>query len=574
MKNFELAKIFSKIADALEIKGENQFKVLAYRKVARILKDFPEDIEEIYRSGNLNDVPGIGEGIAKKIKEYIETGKMKKYEEAMANIPEGLVELLNIQNLGPKTIKLAYEKLGVKNISDLEKVIKDGSLSKLPNMGEKKIENIKKGIELYKSENVEGEKRYPIGLVEPIVEEIVNRIGSLNYVVRVLPAGSYRRMKETVGDLDFLVISKEGKKVIDFFTGSSFVERILASGDTKGSIIEKNLRIQIDMRVLSEESFGSALQYFTGSKAHNIKIRSIAKEKGLKVSEYGVYKGEKKIAGEDEKTVYKSIGMEWIPPEMREDRGEVELALKGILPQIISYKDIKGDLHIHSKYSDGANSIDEIAKKAIEMGYDYIGIADHSQTAKYAHGLEIERLLKRNEEIDELNKKYRGKLVILKGTEVDILQDGSLDYPDEILKKLDFVIAAIHQGFKKNVTERMLSALDNPSVDIIAHPTGRLISGREGYEVNLEKVMEFAKDKNVALEINAYYDRLDLNETNASLANSMGIPLIINTDAHNLGMMRYMRLGIGIARRAWISPENIINTYDLVNLKRKLRSNG
>jgi len=574
MKNFELAKIFSKIADALEIKGENQFKVLAYRKVARILKDFPEDIEEIYRSGNLNDVPGIGEGIAKKIKEYIETGKMKKYEEAMANIPEGLVELLNIQNLGPKTIKLAYEKLGVKNISDLEKVIKDGSLSKLPNMGEKKIENIKKGIELYKSENVEGEKRYPIGLVEPIVEEIVNRIGSLNYVVRVLPAGSYRRMKETVGDLDFLVISKEGKKVIDFFTGSSFVERILASGDTKGSIIEKNLRIQIDMRVLSEESFGSALQYFTGSKAHNIKIRSIAKEKGLKVSEYGVYKGEKKIAGEDEKTVYKSIGMEWIPPEMREDRGEVELALKGILPQIISYKDIKGDLHIHSKYSDGANSIDEIAKKAIEMGYDYIGIADHSQTAKYAHGLEIERLLKRNEEIDELNKKYRGKLVILKGTEVDILQDGSLDYPDEILKKLDFVIAAIHQGFKKNVTERMLSALDNPSVDIIAHPTGRLISGREGYEVNLEKVMEFAKDKNVALEINAYYDRRDLNETNASLANSMGIPLIINTDAHNLGMMRYMRLGIGIARRAWISPENIINTYDLVNLKRKLRSNG
>ena len=574
MKNFELAKIFSKIADALEIKGENQFKVLAYRKVARILKDFPEDIEEIYRSGNLNDVPGIGEGIAKKIKEYIETGKMKKYEEAMANIPEGLVELLNIQNLGPKTIKLAYEKLGVKNISDLEKVIKDGSLSKLPNMGEKKIENIKKGIELYKSENVEGEKRYPIGLVEPIVEEIVNRIGSLNYVVRVLPAGSYRRMKETVGDLDFLVISKEGKKVIDFFTGSSFVERILASGDTKGSIIEKNLRIQIDMRVLSEESFGSALQYFTGSKAHNIKIRSIAKEKGLKVSEYGVYKGEKKIAGEDEKTVYKSIGMEWIPPEMREDRGEVELALKGILPQIISYKDIKGDLHIHSKYSDGANSIDEIAKKAIEMGYDYIGIADHSQTAKYAHGLEIERLLKRNEEIDELNKKYRGKLVILKGTEVDILQDGSLDYPDEILKKLDFVIAAIHQGFKKNVTERMLSALDNPSVDIIAHPTGRLISGREGYEVNLEKVMEFAKNKNVALEINAYYDRLDLNETNASLANSMGIPLIINTDAHNLGMMRFMRLGIGIARRAWISPESIINTYDLVNLKRRLRSNG
>jgi len=574
MKNFELAKIFSKIADALEIKDENQFKVLAYRKVARILKDFPEDIEEIYRSGDLNDVPGIGEGIAKKIKEYIETGKMKKYEEAMSNIPEGLVELLNIQNLGPKTIKLAYEQLNVKNISDLEKVIKNGSLSKLPNMGEKKVENIKKGIELYKSENVEGEKRFPIGLVEPIVEEIVNRISSLKYVVEILPAGSYRRMKETVGDLDFLVISKEGKRVIDFFTGSSFVERILASGDTKGSIIEKNLRIQIDMRVLSEESFGAALQYFTGSKAHNVKVRSIAKEKGLKVSEYGVFRGEKRIAGKDEKTVYKSIGMEWIPPEMREDRGEVELALKGALPQTVRYEDIKGDLHIHSKYSDGANSIDKMAEKAIEMGYDYIGIADHSQTVKYAHGLEVERLLKRNEEIDELNKKYRGKLVILKGTEVDILQDGSLDYPNEILKKLDFVIAAIHQGFKKNVTERMLSALDNPFVDIIAHPTGRLISGREGYEVNLEEVMEFAKDKNVALEINAYYDRLDLNETNASLANSMGIPLIINTDAHNLGMMRYMRLGVGIARRAWIPPENIINTYNLVNLKRRLRRNG
>ncbi|RKZ19543.1 DNA polymerase/3'-5' exonuclease PolX [bacterium] len=569
MKNFELARMFEKIADALEIKGENQFKVIAYRKVSRILKDFPEDIEKVYREGRLRDIPGIGEGIAKKISEYLKTGEMKKYREALEGIPQGLLELLDIPNLGPKTIKLAHEKLGVENLEDLKRVIEDGSLAKLPGMGAKKVENIRVGIEMVEGKGG-GERRFPMGLVTPVVEEVVSILSSIKGVEKVIPAGSYRRCKETVGDLDFLTIAEDREKVITTFTGMPMVSRVIASGETKASVIERNLGIQMDLRVLPSESFGAALQYFTGSKAHNIKLRGIAKDKGLKISEYGVFKGEKYIAGRTEEEVYRAIGLVWIPPEMREDRGEVELAMEGKLPEILKLEDIKGDLHIHSKYSDGADTIEKIAKFGKSLGYEYVGIADHSRSVKYAGGMEIEDLYKKMEEIETLNKKISG-ITILMGTEVDILQDGSLDYPDEVLEKMDFVIAAVHQGFKKNVTERMLDAMDNPNVDIIAHPTGRLLSGRTGYNVDIEKVMEKAAETGVALEINAYYDRLDLDDTNSRMAKQMGVKLIINTDAHNIGMMRDMRLGVCVARRAWLKKEDVLNTLPWNKLKKALR---
>ena len=569
MKNFELARMFEKIADALEIKGENQFKVIAYRKVSRILKDFPEDIEKVYREGRLREIPGIGEGIAKKISEYLKTGEMKKYREALDGIPQGLLELLDIPNLGPKTIKLAHEKLGVKNLEDLKRVIEDGSLAKLPGMGAKKVENIRVGIEMVERKGG-GERRFPMGLVTPIVEEVVSVLSSIKGVEKVVPAGSYRRCKETVGDLDFLTIAEDREKVITTFTGMPMVSRVIASGGTKASVIERNLGIQMDLRVLPSESFGAALQYFTGSKAHNIKLRGIAKDKGLKISEYGVFKGEKYIAGRTEEEVYRAIGLVWIPPEMREDRGEIELAMEGKLPEILKLEDIKGDLHIHSKYSDGADTIEKIAKFGKSLGYEYVGIADHSRSVKYAGGMEIEDIYKKMEEIEALNKKISG-ITILMGTEVDILQDGTLDYPDEVLEKMDFVIAAVHLGFKKHVTERMLEAMDNPYVDIIAHPTGRLLSGRTGYDIDIEKVMKKAAETGVALEINAYYDRLDLDDINSRMAKQMGVKLIINTDAHNIGMMRDMKLGVCVARRAWLKTEDVLNTLPWNKLKRALR---
>lgn len=554
-KNTEIADIFEKIADILEFKNDSSFRIGAYRKAARILRELPEEIEDVWKQGRLEKIPGIGKGMAEKIDEYLKTGRMKKYEEIAKGIPDGIIELLNIPNLGPKTLNMAYEKLNVRNLSDLERVIKDGSLANLFGMGEKKVENIKRGIELYK----QGRARVPIGMALPIVEEIIKSLESS--AKKISPAGSLRRMKETVGDIDILVSGGNKKNnVIEKFVNLPIVKEILAKGDTKASVIVKINNLQVDLRVVPEDCYGAALQYFTGSKAHNIKLRTLAKEKDMKISEYGVFKGEKKIAGKTEEDVYKSLGLIWIPPEMREDRGEIELAMEGKLPEIVEEKEIKGDLHVHSKYSDGVNTIEEIALYAKKLGYEYIGIADHSKTSKIAGGLDEDELKRRNEEIDKLNEKLDG-MKILKGAEVDILGDGTLDYSDDILKNLDYVIAAIHQGFKKNVTERIKRAMENPYVDIIAHPTGRLLSGREGYDVDIEEIIEYASKYNVSLEINAYPDRLDLNDINIMKALNKNIKFSIGTDAHNIGMFKYMKFGVGMARRGFLTAEDILNTY-------------
>lgn len=565
MKNKELAAFFARIADALEIKGESGFKVLAYRKATRILEDLTEDIETIANEGRLQKLPGIGSGIAKKIEEYLKTGEMRKYEEALSGIPESLLDLLEIQNLGAKTIHLAHKELGVRNLEDLKKVMEDGSLAQLYGMGDKKVENIKKGVEIYEH----AQERIPILEAMTIVEEVIVYLKKNPYIRNLSPAGSLRRMKETVGDIDILATGKKGGQIIQYFTQFPKVSRVLAAGETKGSIMistETGER-QLDLRIVDESGYGAALQYFTGSKAHNIKLRGMARDRGLKISEYGVFKGQKKIAGYDEEDVYRTLGLPLIPPELREDGGEIESALKNRLPRLVDFSDIKGDLHVHSSYSDGALSIKELAELALKTGYEYIAICDHSQSARYAHGLPPERLFKQIEEIDKLNQTWRN-FKVLKGIEVDILPDGQLDFPDEILKKLDIVIGAIHSGFKKNVTERILQAMENPFVTAIAHPSGRLISKREGYDVDLEKVLEGARKTGKALELNAYYDRLDLNEFYLKKAKELGIKICLGTDTHYAQGLQMMRFGVGIARRAWLEKKDILNCLSHEKLKR------
>lgn len=557
MKNKELSRIFAEIADALEFKGENRFKIIAYRRSSSVLEDLTEDVEVLAKKGRLRDIPGVGEGIAKKIEEYLATGKMKKHEEALSEIPKSLLNLLKIQNLGPKTLALAHKKLGVKNLEDLKRVIDDGSLAGLFRMGPQRVDNIKKGVEIF----VQARERIPIYEAVEISDAVLDYLKTCPEIRQVAPAGSLRRMKETVGDIGILATGKDGASIIEFFTRYPKVNRILASGKTKGSIVVgrgKDAR-QVDLRIVPTDSYGAALQYFTGSKAHNIRLRAMAKEKGLKISEYGVFKGDKRIAGKNEEEVYSAIGLPYIPPELREDRGEVEAALERKLPKLVELTEIKGDLHVHSIYSDGHSTIREVAQHAKSMGYEYVAICDHSKSARYAGGITEARLKKQMEEIEKVNEELEG-IKILKGIEVDILGDGTLDLNNKLLDQLDVVVAAIHMGFKRNVTERLIKALENPCVDIIAHPTGRLISKRGGYDVDIGKVMEKAAENNGVLELNAYPDRLDLDDIHLRKAKDMGIKISIGTDAHSVSEMGWMRFGVGIARRGWLEKGDIVNT--------------
>ncbi len=567
LKNRELSKIFAEIADALEFKGDNRFKIIAYRKVSGVLADLTKDVEILAKKRGLLEIPGIGEGIAKKIEEYLATGRMKKHEEALSGIPKNLLSLMKIQNLGPKTLALAYKKLGVKNLEDLRRVIDDGSLASLFRMGQQRVDNIKKGIEIF----VKTRERIPIHEAFEISHEIVDYLNTCTEIKHVAPAGSLRRMKETVGDIDVLATGKEGAVIIDFFTRYPKADRILASGKTKGSIVVrtgKDMR-QVDLRIVPSNSFGSALQYFTGSKAHNIRLRSMAKEKGLKISEYGVFKGREKIAGKKEGEVYKAIGLPYIPPELRENRGEVEAALEGRLPKLVELSDIKGDLHVHSNYSDGHSTIKEIAQHAKSLSYEYVAICDHSKSVRYAGGLTETRLKKQMKEIEKLDEEVKG-VKILKGIEVDVLGDGTLDLDRKLLDQLDLVIAAVHMGFKKDVTGRLVKAIEDPCVDVIAHPTGRLISKREGYDVNIDKVMEKARENDKVLELNAYPDRLDLSDLQLRKAKDIEIKISIGTDAHSVTDMRWMLFGVGTARRGWLEIRDIINTLSYPEILREI----
>jgi DNA polymerase (family 10) len=571
MKNKELADLFEKMADVFEFKGENPFKISAYRKASRIIGDLTEDIEEIAKQGELRNIPGIGEGMAQKILEYLNTGKVSKFEEAKKGVSDELIAIMDIPGMGPKTLSMLHKEKGISNLSQLEKALEDGSLMDLFGMGEKKIENIKRGIELLK----QSKGRMSLGVAFPVAKSIVETLRQKTGSNKIEWAGSLRRMKENIGDIDILATGPDKEKIIQAFTHLPEVKEILASGETKASVIVEG-GIQVDLRVVEEDSYGAALQYFTGSKGHNIHLRGIAKAKGIKINEYGAFRGEKKIGGKEEKDIYHVLGMDWIEPELREDRGEIETAQKKSLPKLVQESEIKGDLHLHSKWSDGTSTIEEIAKAAQNRGYYYVAICDHSKSLKIAHGLDESRLMKQIEEIDRINEKLRD-FQILKGSEVDILTDGKLDHSDKILEKLDFAVAAIHSGFKQDkgkMTKRIIRALENPHIHILAHPSGRLIGAREPYEVDIEELMEAAKKYGKALEINAYFERLDLDDIHCRKAKEMGIRIGIGTDAHHLDQMWMISLGVAVARRGWLEARDVLNTLSLKEILKWCHSRG
>jgi len=571
LKNLELSRIFEQITRILKIKGENPFKIRAYEKVALVLENLAIDIETIYRQGGLNNIPGVGEGIAKKIEEFLTTGKLEYYEKLKETIPTGVIELLDIPEVGPKTAKLLYEELGVDSIEKLEKAVRQHQIKDLPGMGEKSEDNILRGIELYKRRK----ERVLLGLALPLAEEIVKNLSRLDETDKISIAGSLRRKKETIGDIDILVTSQKPEKIMKTFVSLPQVREVLAEGPTKSSVITRD-DIHVDVRVVEPISFGAALQYFTGSKAHNIRLRESAVKRGLKINEYGVFnqKTERRITGEEEKEVYRILDLPFIPPELREDRGEIEAAQENKLPRLIEYSQIRGDLHIHTKWSDGAHTIKQMAEAAKKIGYKYIAITEHSQSLKFAGGLTEERLQEQVEEIRKLNQEL-DDFTVLTGIEVDIKSDGSLDFSDEILSKLDVVIAAIHSGFKqesKVITERIIKAMQNKFVSIIAHPTGRLIGYRESYQVDINEMIKVAAETGTILEINAHPERLDLNDVYCRMAKDKGVQLAIETDAHSIEGLTFMDLGVAVARRGWLEEKEVINTLPLDKLLKRLEN--
>jgi DNA polymerase (family 10) len=580
MKNLEIAKIFNEIADMLELKGENPFRIRAYRKAALNLESLAEDLEEIARRDGLEEISGIGADLALKIKNFIQTGKVEAYEKIKSQTPPILLQMITIPGVGPKTAKQLFDALNIKNMQDLEKKARRHEISGLPGMKEKTEENIIKGIDFIKKKA----GKMLLSTALSTAEGVIGQLDKLKEVKKISYAGSLRRMKEMVGDIDILVISAKPSKVMDVFTSLPRVKEVLAHGPTRSSVLTKD-NIQVDLRVMEKDTFGAALVYFTGSKAHNIHLRKLAIEKGLKVSEYGVFstrggsapggkkKGDKRIAGKTEEDVYKALGMSYVPPELREDQGEIEVAQKDNLPKLVELKDIKGDFHIHSDWSDGYVAIEEMAQAAKERGYEYIVITDHSKSLKIAGGMSIKDRIKQTELIHKLNKKLKG-IELLAGAEVDIMNDGTLDYSDDILKELDVVIAAIHSGFKQpmdKLTKRTLAAMKNKYVNIIAHPTGRLLGTREAYQIDMEEVMKAASDTNTAIEINAHPERLDLADINCRRAKELGVMLALTTDAHMTDSLDNMRYGVSVARRGWLEKKDVLNSLSWDKIRKKLK---
>ena len=561
MTNLEIARIFSEIADILEIREENPFKVRAYRRVTQLLESLPQEVEEIYKRGELHNLPGVGASIAEKIKEIIETGKLKYHEELKKNIPSGLLEMLRIPEMGPKTVALVYKKLGISTIEELEKAAREKKLRNLYGLGPKTEENIIKGMSLIKKRK----ERIPLHEALVLAEDIIKRLKESGKVKRITYCGSVRRRKETIGDIDILATSSDPSQVMEVFTSLPLVKEVVAKGHTKSSILVGEGR-QVDLRVVEEESFGAALHYFTGSKSHNIRVRELGVRKGLKINEYGVFvrKKEKdeRIGGREEEEVFTYVDLPYIPPELREDWGEIEAAQKGRLPKLIELKEIKGDTHVHTRWSDGANTVREVVIAAREKGYEYIGICDHSQSLKVAGGVSKENFFQSIEEIRKIDQEIT-EVKVLAGAEVDILPDGSLDYPDELLRELDIVIASVHSKFKQDedsMTRRIMKAMENPFVDIIGHPTGRLLGEREAYKVNMEKLLKYAVQTGTAMEINAYPERMDLKDTHVRMAKDMGVKLVIGTDAHHLLQLDWIKYGVWVARRGWLESKDVLNT--------------
>jgi DNA polymerase (family 10) len=569
IQNAEVADLFNKVADLLEIEGENQFRVRAYREAAWTVGGYSRSVAEmVQQDEDLTELPGIGKDLADKIREMVESGKLSQAEELEKRTDPGLRELLGLPGLGRERVRELHEKLGIRNLQELEEAARHGKISELPGFGKKTEQNILEAIE----QGSTTKKRVKLSAAEQVAKSLEDCLKGIEGVEKAVVAGSYRRRQETVGDLDVVVASKKGGEVIENFVEYEDVQKVVSKGKTRTSVALRS-GLQVDLRVVPKESFGAALLYFTGSQPHHVALRDMSLKKKLKINEYGLFKGDDRVAGNTEEEIYNNLGLAYIEPELREQRGELEAARKDKLPKLLTQKEIRGNLHSHTNATDGRNSLEEMARAAKERGYDYLAITDHSKHLRMVNGLDEKRLRKQMEEIDRLNEELGG-ITLLKGIEVDILENGSLDLPNDVLEELDIVVCSVHHKFglsEKEQTERIIHAMENPNANIIAHPTGRRIGERQPYDMDMERVMEAAKENGCFLELNANPNRLDLNDVYCKMAKEVGLKISVSTDAHSTGDLGNMRFGIGQARRGWLEKKDVINTRTLKQLKKLLK---
>ena len=567
--NADIAALFEEIADRLEIQGANPFRIRAYRNAARTLGELPQEARVLLEKGeDLTRLPGIGDDLAAQVREIVGSGRSSQLERLRKELPPAVTELLQIPGLGPKRVKALYHDLEVQTVEQLYRAARDGRIRALPGFGEKTELNILQAVEAHVSQS----RRFKLAVAAQYAESLTAFLEAIPGVGQVTVAGSFRRMRETVGDLDILVTATAGSPVMQRFAAYDEVAEVLSAGSTRASVILKS-GLQVDLRVVAQTSYGAALCYFTGSKAHNIAIRRIAQKLKLKVNEYGVFRGSERIAGEDEESVYQSVGLPFIPPELREDRGEIEAAREKRLPKLVEFSDLRGDLHVHTRATDGHDSLRDMALAAKKLGLEYLAITEHSRHLTVAHGLDPLRLARQCEEIDPLNTELDG-ITLLKGIEVDILEDGSLDLPDEVLGRLDLVVGAVHSQFhlsRAKQTRRILRAMDHPHFTMLAHPSGRLIDRREPYDVDTLRIIRHAKQRGCFLELNAHPERLDLLDSHCQMAKEEGVLVSINSDAHSTFDFANLRYGVGQARRGWLEKDDVLNTRALAALRRLLK---
>ena len=567
--NADIAAVFEEVADRLEIQGANPFRIRAYRNAARTLGELPQEARALLEQGeDLTRLPGIGDDLAAKVREIVDTGRCSLLERLRRELPPAVTELLQIPGLGPKRVKALYHDLEVQTVEQLYRAARDGRIRALSGFGERIELNILRAVEAHVSQA----RRFKLAVAAQYAAALTAFLQSVPGVAQVTVAGSFRRMRETVGDLDILVTAAADSPVMRHFTAYDEVAEVLSAGSTRASVVLKS-GLQVDLRVVAQQSYGAALHYFTGSKAHNIAIRRLAQKLGLKINEYGVFRGSERIAGDDEASVYKSVGLPYIPPELREDRGEIEAAREGRLPKLVELSDLRGDLHAHTKATDGHNGLREMALAAKVFGLDYLAITEHSRRLTVAHGLDPLRLARQCDEIDRLNAELDG-ITLLKGIEVDILEDGSLDLPDDVLGRLDLVVGAVHSQFhlsRAKQTERILRAMDRPHFTLLAHPSGRLIEQRDPYDVDMLRIIRHAKARGCFLELNAHPDRLDLLDSQCQVAKEEGVLVSINSDAHSRFDFSNLRYGVGQARRGWLEKDDVLNTRSLSALRRLLK---
>jgi DNA polymerase (family 10) len=563
--NENIAAVFDEIADLLEIEGDNPFRIRAYRNGARTLRELGRDIQTLIERGDdITRLAGIGKNLANRIHEILETGHCRSLDKLRKQLPADLTELLRLPGLGPKRVHTLYHELDIHTLMQLERAARDGLVRHLPGFGAKTEARILDVIQAH----ADTSRRFKLVVASRYAETLVAYLKKIEGVQQVKVAGSYRRARETVGDLDILVTAHNSRRVMEHFVAFDEVDKVLSQGTTRATVILRS-ELQVDLRVVPQQSYGAALYYFTGSRAHNIAVRRIARQRGLKINEYGIYRGKQRIAGATEEELFAALGLPWIPPELRENRGEIEAAHAGLLPDLITTGDLRGDLHAHTTASDGHESLRDMAEAARTCGLQYLAITEHSKRLTVAHGLDSKRLLAQMEAIDQFNSENRG-ITLLKGIEVDILEDGSLDMPDPILARLDLVIGAVHSRFglsRAKQTQRILRAMDNPNFTLLAHPSGRLIERREPYDVDMSRIIRHARDRHCYLELNAHPERLDLLDTHCQLAREEGVLISINSDAHSSADFDNLRFGIGQARRGWLEKKDVLNTRSLTTLR-------